>query len=220
MPLMVVGTGVGRTGTESLKLALERLLGAPCYHMYEVLEHPEAMKFWSGAGRGDMPNWDDVFRGYSACVDWPASAYWPEITAAFPDALVLLSTRASSEEWYQSASGTVLSFTRNPQDAGVSDDLLGTVAGMFVRFMENLDDVDPRTWYEALADPDTAVAAYEAHNQRVRESIPPSRLLDWQPGDGWAPICGALQLPVPDERFPHANTADRFHERRRQFDLE
>ena len=92
MALTVIGTGLGRTGTESLKLALERLLGAPCYHMYEVLEHPEAMKFWSAAGRGDMPNWNHVFRGYNACVDWPAAAYWPEITAAFPDALVLLST--------------------------------------------------------------------------------------------------------------------------------
>jgi hypothetical protein len=76
------------------------------------------------------------------------------------------------------------------------------------------------TWYEALRNPDTAVAAYEAHNQRVRNSIPPARLLEWQPGDGWAPICRALQRPVPDEPFPHTNTGEDFHERRRRSSLE
>jgi hypothetical protein len=184
--------------------------------MYEVLEHPEATQFWSAAGRGDMPNWDDVFRGYSACVDWPAAAYWPEITAAFPDALVLLSTRASADEWYRSASTTLFSVDPGQQNVGASDNMLGMVAGMFGRFVQNIHDADPMAAYQALRDPDTAIAAYEAHNQRVRDSITPSRLLEWQPGDGWAPICRALQRPVPDEPFPHANTAEDFHERLRQ----
>jgi hypothetical protein len=184
--------------------------------MYEVLEHPEAMQFWSAAGRGDMPNWDDVFRGYSACVDWPAAAYWPEITAAFPDALVMLSTRASGDEWHRSASATLFSLDRRQQNDGASDNRLGMVAGMFGRFIQNINEADPMAAYEALRDPHTAVAAYEAHNQRVRDSIPPSRLLEWQPGDGWAPICRALQRAVPDEPFPHANTAKDFHERLRQ----
>jgi hypothetical protein len=106
MTLRMVGAGVGRTGTESLKLALEHLLGGRCYHMLEVLTHPESVMYWASAGRGEMPDWDQVFDGYVAAVDWPVAAYWPELSAAFPDAPVLLSTRASAEEWYRSASQT------------------------------------------------------------------------------------------------------------------
>jgi Sulfotransferase domain len=189
-----------------LKLALERLLGERCYHMFEVLQRPETMRFWSAAGRGDMPDWNEVFHGYGACVDWPAAAYWPEIAAAFPDALVLLSRRATADEWYRSAKTTIFAVDPTQQNTPAADaDLMaGMVAGMFQRFTHNVRDSD------------AAMAAYEAHNQRVRDSIPPSRLLEWQPGDGWAPICRALELLIPDEPFPHANTGEAFRQRLRE----
>src|SRR4051794_39951115 len=107
MTLHVVGAGVGRTGTESLKVALERLLGGTCYHMLEVLPHPEAHQHWAAAASGNMPDWDVVFEGYTAAVDWPAAAFWPEISAAYPEALVLLSVRDSAEHWFRSASDTI-----------------------------------------------------------------------------------------------------------------
>ena len=199
MPLRVVGAGVGRTGTESLKLALELLLDAPCYHMLEVLQHPESSRYWAAAGRGEMPNWDDVFTGYGACVDWPAAAFWPEISAAYVDAIVLLSTRSTAEEWYRSASSTI--FAVDPASmpgAGGVDDF---IPGMFDRFTPDIQN------------PEAAMAAYEAHNQHVREAIPPSRLVEWRPGDGWEPICHALGLPTPDESFPHVNTTAMFQQR-------
>ena len=99
MTLRMVGAGVGRTGTEPLKVALEHLLGGPCYHMLEALSHPESVAYWAAAGRSDMPDWDQVFDGYVAAVDWPVAAYWPELSEAFPDVLGLLSTRASAQEW-------------------------------------------------------------------------------------------------------------------------
>jgi Sulfotransferase domain len=206
MALMVVGAGVGRTGTESLKLALEQLLGAPCYHMLEVLGHPESSRYWAAAGRGEMPDWDEVFEGYAACVDWPAAAFWPEISAAYVDAIVVLSTRSSAEEWYRSASATI--FAVDPASmpgAGGDDDF---IPGMFDRFTADIQD------------PEAAMAAYEAHNQRVRETVSPSRLVDWQPGDGWPPICEALGLPVPAEPFPHVNTREMFQQRLRELSAE
>ena len=87
MTLRVVGAGLGRTGTMSLKLALERLLGAPCYHMAEVFVHPEHVAVWHAAARGEPVDWHALFAGYAAAVDWPVGSFWPEVSAAFPDAL-------------------------------------------------------------------------------------------------------------------------------------
>src|SRR6516162_9916476 len=99
MPLQVVGAGLGRTGTHSLKLAIEELLGAPCYHMLEVLAHPEHIREWQRAVRGEMPDWDLVFDGYVAAVDWPTAAFYDELMEVYPEAIVLLSSRDDAEAW-------------------------------------------------------------------------------------------------------------------------
>lgn len=89
MSLKVVGTGFGRTGTNSLKLALEQLGFGPCHHMYEIRDHPEQLPFWQTAAKGSQPDWDDIFSNYSSCIDWPSARYWREITDHYPDAKVL-----------------------------------------------------------------------------------------------------------------------------------
>jgi hypothetical protein len=198
MSLRIVGAGVGRTGTESLKLALERLLGGRCYHMAEVLSHPEFAAYWASAGRGEMPDWNQVFDGYVAAVDWPAAAYWPELSKMYPDAPVLLSTRTTAEEWYRSASQTIFAIDPTKMPGGGDP---GFAQGMFSRFTFHVNDAQ------------AAMDAYEAHNRRVRESVPPERLIDWQPGDGWKPLCRTLELAEPHEPFPHVNTTEMFHQR-------
>ena len=95
MSLRVVGANLKHTNTLSLKLALERLLGAPCYHMLEVFEHPEHVPLWHAAARGEPVDWRSLFADYAAAVDWPVGSFWPEVSAAFPDALILLSTRSA-----------------------------------------------------------------------------------------------------------------------------
>jgi hypothetical protein len=206
MKLRVVGAGVGRTGTESLKQALERLLGGPCYHMLEVIQRPEMFAYWSAAARGEPVDWDEAFADYVACVDWPAAAYWPEISAAYPDALVLLSVRSSPDVWFRSASDTIfkhLAQAGGPVPPGFEENS-EAILGMLERFTKD------------VLNPDAAKAAYEAHNQKVRDTIPADRLLEWQPGDGWEPICDRLGIDVPDEPFPHANTTEMFNERAAQ----
>ena len=193
MGLRVVGAGLGRTGTLSLKLALERLLGAPCYHMAEVFEHPDHVVRWHAAARGEMPDWDDVFRDYAAAVDWPAASFWPELSRAYPDAIVLLSVR-DADSWWHSASQTIF-----PASAGVQGPWRAMVDAVFAaRFTSDLTDRA------------ACIAAFERHNARVRAEVPPQRFLEWRPGDGWAPLCTALGVAVPNEPFPHVNSTEDF----------
>ena len=104
----VVGAGVGRTGTHSLKLALEQLLGGACYHMVEVFDHLDHVPTWSAALKGERVDWEPVLGSYSAVVDWPGAGCWDAIAEAYPDAFVLLSTRADAETWWTSANATIL----------------------------------------------------------------------------------------------------------------
>ena len=201
MHLKVVGAGLGRTGTESLKTALEQLTGGPCYHMYEVFEHPESVALWHAVVRGESEDWDSLMGGYTASVDWPAAAFWPELSAANPDAIVLLSSRATPEEWWASMEKTIiptLTMELPPNAEGMSEH-----RAMVLDLLERRLTPD---WQ----DPQAAMAAYQRHNERVRSQVPAERLVDWQPGDGWEPICNALGVAVPPDAFPHKNTSEEF----------
>jgi hypothetical protein len=202
MALRVVGAGLGRTGTHSLKLALERLLGAPCYHMVEVLAHPEYAPYWRDAIAGRPADWAKVMDGYVAAVDWPAAAFWRPLADANPDAIILLSTRSSADAWWKSASATIFEVTGRP----LPDDVPTEMRDMVEMPTQMLKKTfTPHYRHEAAAK-----AAYEEHNANVRATAPKDRLVEWQPGDGWEPLCNALKLPVPDEPFPHVNTTDDF----------
>jgi hypothetical protein len=194
MTLRVVGAGLGRTGTLSLKLALERLLGAPCYHMTEVFAHPEHVALWHAAARGEPVDWQALFAGYAAAVDWPVGSFWPEVSEAFPEALIVLSTR-SAESWWRSASQTI--FPISAKAAGTPWHAMWMELASS-RFTTRLDDRA------------AAIAAYERHNADVRARAPQARLLEWTAKDGWAPLCRALGVPVPDETFPHTNSTEEF----------
>lgn len=190
--LRVVGAGLPRTGTRSLKEALELLLGGRCYHMTEVFEHLEDVPTWEAAIRGDDVDWTSFPPGSVAAVDWPASAFWRPLAAANPDAVIVLSTRESAEQWWESADATILPVLRKGAPEGRE---------VWFRMAEKLFRSQIGGW----DDPAAAQAFYERHNAEVRRDAPAERLLDWRASDGWEPLCDALGLPVPEEPFPHTN---------------
>jgi hypothetical protein len=108
MALRVVGAGLGRTGTNSLKVALEELLGGPCYHMFELARRDRDTRRWRAAVRGEAVDWNALLGGYVATVDWPACAFWSELWQANPEAIVLLSTRDSAQTWWESMERTIV----------------------------------------------------------------------------------------------------------------
>jgi Sulfotransferase domain len=204
--MRIVGAGVGRTGTHSLKFALERLLDAPCYHMAEVFEHMDHVPTWHAAIRGERVDWQPVLGGYAAIVDWPGAAVWRQLAAAFPEAMVLLSTRRDPATWLKSARSTILG---NGPENKMEDD--PSLPG-FVPMARDMFAAFEPDWRDDVA----AMAAYDRHNAAVRSEVSEDRLIEWQPSDGWVPLCAGLGIDVPDEDFPHVNTTEEFRARREQ----
>lgn len=195
MSLRIVGAGLGRTGTGSLKLALERLLGAPCYHMREVFDHPEHVPVWKDAALGRMPRWESFLGGYAAAVDWPAASFWRELADAHPGAVVLLSVR-DPEEWWGSVEATIMHAIR----AAFSDSPPTDLA--------EWSEMVKQLWtsrFTSRLEKSAWITAFNEHNDRVRNAISRERLLEWTAGDGWEPLCAALDVPIPDEPFPWTN---------------
>jgi len=212
MALRVVGAGLPRTGTLSLKTALERLLGAKCYHMTEVFEHPEHAATWADAAEGADVDWNAFLGGYVAAVDAPSMMMWRELADQYPDALILLSVRQSAEQWVQSMEKTIFQRMRGmrerineaaPESATAEQIGLGRMFGAFAG----------RSFAQYVDDPAGAAEYYERHNAEVRAQAPAGRLLEWTAADGWEPLCAALGVPVPDEPFPRVNSSEEFQDR-------
>ena len=194
MTLRVVGAGLPRTATMSLKVGLETLLGGPCYHMTAIPGFPFNLGAdWDLALTGGKPDWNKVFTGFPAAVDWPASLFWRELSQTYPDAVVLLSVRDSADVWYESLDSTILRALKMPLPPHIK--VTSPPARMFEMF----------TKVKEWDNPALLKATYERHNTEVRKAIPKGRLVEWRAKDGWAPICKALGVPVPEVPFPHVN---------------
>lgn len=203
--MKVIGAGFGRTGTLSLKLALEQLGFDKCYHMLEVNHHPWHFDLWARAHAGESIRWDDLFSGYQSAVDWPSCNLWREQAAYFPDARILLSRR-DPESWYTSIMNTIYP---------------GTVAAL------NSDDEKNRAFGEwamnliwrpifddRMDDQQHVMDVFEKHNQSVINEVPRERLLVFEAKQGWAPLCEFLGVPVPETDYPRVNTTAQFNENR------
>lgn len=199
MPLDVIGAGLGRTGTTSLKLALERLGLARCHHMTELIQHPETAPQWEAAAEGKPVDWEALLAGYRAAVDWPVCHFYRELARIYPNAKVILTVR-DPESWFRSTQSTIFApeLVAQVDSRPIGGFLKKAVFPMFGGRMH---------------DRENAVAVYERHNAEVRRTITAERLLVYDAAQGWEPLCGFLGVPAPAESFPHANTTEDFRRR-------
>ena len=201
--LTVIGAGLPRTGTTTLKSALTHLREGPCHHMSVIGSAPQTfIPAFTAAAQGHSPDWDETYAGYVAAVDWPTSAFWPELIDHYPNATVILSLRDTPQDWVTSMRNTIIPAIHSARQR--DEEYAG------------FDHMVDLIWDRALntrpdGDHSALVEAYNNHCQAVRERVPAHRLLEWNARDGWEPLCQALNVPLPDTSFPHLNTTADFN---------
>jgi len=199
MGLAIIGSGFGRTGTMSLKRALEQLGFGPCHHMEEVLAHPEQVPHWQTVAAGAEVDWEEVFANYRSQVDWPGAHVWRQLAIAYPDAKVIHTMRPE-EQWWKSFSGTIAVLLSSPPQMPLPPHIRS--------MMEVARTIMMQTFGDSWTDREAALTAYRDRTRQVREAIPPERLLVFDVGEGWEPLCRFLGVPMPEAPFPHVNSMD------------
>jgi hypothetical protein len=215
----VIGAGFGRTGTSSLKAALEMLGFGPCYHMEVVMGEPYRVRQWHLIGEGGVPDWDEVFAGFTSALDWPAASYWRELADHFPEAKVVLSVR-DPQRWYDSMSETIFASALAerrplPLRRRLIRRLVAWRAPDFVLFprMARAIVMD-RVFDGKIDDREHCVKVFERHVDEVKAAIPAGRLLVFDVRAGWDPLCAFLGVPVPEAPFPEVNDRVAFRRKR------
>jgi len=193
MTLKIIGTGFGRTGTDSMRKALNLLGVGPTHHMHVIGQDKHHRQLWLDLAKGSEPDWTKLFNGYNACTDWPSAFYWRTLIEEYPEAKVLLTMR-SAESWWASFEATILQHILNGDDPNSFSKLL--IA----------DQV-----FEGHPDKkEHAIAIYNRNVNDVISTVDPDRLLVHKLGDGWEPLCKWLDLPVPNSDYPNGNTKAEF----------
>ena len=193
MPLRIIGAGLGRTGTMSMKLALEQIGLGRCYHMAELIADLSRLPQWMRAADG-APDWEAVFAGFTASVDYPGCTYWHELAAFYADAKVLLTVR-DPNDWFDSTQATIFSPPMRARIAGSPMDAFFQKAVL-------------RDFGSGIDDRKFMTEAFERHNATVRSSVSPERLLVYEVGEGWPRLCEFLGVPVPSTPFPRVNSRE------------
>jgi hypothetical protein len=193
MSIKVIGTGFGRTGTDSMREALTILGFGPCHHMSEVMADDDQKRLWRALAKGATADWNQLFAGYVSCMDWPSAHHWRDLIEVYPDARVILTYR-SPESWWESFEKTILAGISQSQD----QDSLGIAL------------VSKQVFGGRPHDRATAIAVYEANAGAVIAKIPPERLLVHNLGDGWETLCAHLDVPVPDQAYPNRHNTKEF----------
>jgi len=202
--LKIIGAGFGRTGTNSLKLALEILESQPCHHMLEVLPCENQIKWFHEKAHGKTVIWDEVFENYGSAVDWPSSAYYKELADHYPDSKVILSIR-DPDNWYDSTKETIYF---------VSTEIPKWLLFLSSKKRQIYEMIKKTIWQGVFdgkfEDREYAVNVFKKHIKKVKSAIPEDRLLIHEAKEGWEPLCEFLGKPVPNQPYPRVNEANTF----------
>jgi hypothetical protein len=200
--MKVIGGGFGRTGTTSLKVALQTLGFGPCLHMIDLLSgYPELSDAFRKAYDGAQPDWITLLDGWESCVDWPTCSFYKQLMEIWPDAPVILNVR-DPDSWYKSTYNTIY------QAAMVIPQTPEQLARPAARMLRRVVwEGDLQSKFE---DKETAIEIFNAWNESVKAYVPADRLLVFDVTEGWEPLCAFLGLAVPDEPFPHKNDTQSF----------
>ena len=202
MPMTLIGAGVGRTGTYSLKLAINQIGLGPCHHMEEVLHNmPVQVPLWAAAASG-RADWSRIYAGYDSAVDWPTACFFRELATTFPGAKFVLTLR-DPERWADSFGATIYKLLEGKNEAPEE----------MRAWLEMAGDVIAKTGFPLGLNRDELVRAFNSHNDAVKEAIPADRLLVFEVKEGWLPLCDFFDVPVPDMDFPRSNHREEFWDR-------
>ena len=194
----IIGAGFGRTGTTSLKGALEQLGFKPCYHFLEIFTRPGHIKTWQAASDGGEIDWQNFLSGYKAGLDYPMVGFYKELLEAFPNAKVILTMR-EPEKWDDSTEETIF------QGTVIPDWLLKLLPPFRgLKSMVNATTWD-RLFHGKFEDRAYAIRIFEEHIQEVQRVVPTDRLLIFQVKDEWKPLCAFWGVPEPKINFLYIN---------------
>ncbi len=197
--MQVIGAGLGRTGTYSLKAALNQLGLGPCHHMEAVRQDmPGQVPLWDAAVAGH-PDWAAIFQGYGSAVDWPTASFFRELAGAYPQAKFVLSVR-SPESWAESFGDTIYKVLGGRDNAPPA----------MHAWLEMVVQVLEKAGIPGGLDREGLIKAFNAHNEAVKAAIPAERLLVFEAKQGWAPLCAFVGKPVPEGDFPRTNDREEF----------
>lgn len=219
MTIKVIGAGLPRTGTSSVKIALEELGFAPCYQMRELLSHPEQINFWTQASRGKAIDWDLLFKDYQGTVDFPSYRYYEQLLQYYPDAKVILTVR-DAYAWYDSVLKTIYQVT----EPSSGQKFLKTLELLDSSRKQDLDRiwsfVEKELWQldfqGKFAEKQYAIQVFHQHIEEVKQNVPLNQLLVYQVTEGWESLCRFLNVPIPNKPFPCLNKRATFKQRLRQ----
>ena len=174
----------------------------PSHHMEEVLHKmPVQVPLWASAVDGN-PDWQAIYEGYESAVDWPTAGFFQELNAAYPSAKFVLTVR-SPESWAESFSHTIYKLLAGRDQAPPE----------MHAWLEMASGVITKSGFPGGLELEELRAAFTAHNDAVKATIPANRLLVYEVKEGWGPLCGFLGVSVPNEPFPRTNDRSEFWDR-------